>query len=57
MDLFHFTKLMHNQLEQFEKYWLEQHSKNPEQFPLSMPNDNSGLWLEMFEQFNENDLL
>jgi hypothetical protein len=55
MDIFQFTQLMHDRLEKFEEFWLEQHSKNPSQYPFVLSNDNNGLWWEMFEQFTEDN--
>lgn len=40
-------------LQRFEAYWKENHAINPGQFPLSFENDNAGLWMEQFLDFDE----
>ena len=37
--------------EKFEAAWREKASENPDIYPLSIPEDNSGLWLEFFLSF------
>jgi len=39
----------------FKKYWMRNHEKNPEQFPLTLPDGNEGLWQEMYIEFDPND--
>jgi len=29
------------------------HLENPEQYPLSLPNSNEGLWWEFLQEFSE----
>jgi hypothetical protein len=43
---------MQEKLTAFEIWWLEQHEKDPEAFPLTMESGNEGLWDEMFRDFN-----
>jgi len=38
-------------LKQFEIWWVKQHASQPEVYPLSLKDDNTGLWLEMFLEF------
>ncbi len=35
----------------FETYWIEQSRLAPEKYPMSLPQDNSGLWWEMLGEF------
>ena len=35
----------------FEVWWEEMHKLNPEQFPLSFSEDNSGLWEEALQDY------
>lgn len=58
MHLDEFIKEQQIKLESFKKYWMENHKKDPESFPLEIPEGNCGLWYEMFENFedmNEDD--
>ena len=38
-------------VDSFEKWWKEQHAKNPDRFPLEFPEDNAGQWTEQFIWF------
>jgi hypothetical protein len=49
-SLAEFVKEEHKRLDKFNQYWLEEHKKDPETFPLSLPA-NQGLWYEMFGEF------
>ena len=37
----------------FGKYWMEKHQENPEDYPLTVNVDNTGLWMEQFLIFLE----
>lgn len=39
----------------FEEDWLQKHAENPEAYPLSLPEDNAGLWYEFFQEFGLSD--
>ena len=51
MDLDTFITKEHARVERFKLYWLENHAKHPEQFPMAMPANNTGLWWEMLDNF------
>jgi len=42
----------HQRAESFKKFWLTEHARKPEHFPLALPADNAGLW---FEQINDHE--
>lgn len=52
MTLDEFIKIKKKQLEDFEKFWRKK-SEIDENYPLDMPDDNSGLWEEQFDVFSE----
>jgi hypothetical protein len=52
MDIKEFLKLEKNRLIAFEKFWVQKNSEDPVGYPMSMSDDNSGLWSEMLEEFN-----
>jgi hypothetical protein len=35
----------------FKVEWLKKHESNPEEYPLTLPNENAGLWYEFFINF------
>lgn len=39
-------------LERFEAAYKEKAAKLPEQYPLTLPDNNAGLWLEFFITFH-----
>lgn len=47
-----FIKQAYNELDTFKEYWMKENKKNPKNFPMALPADNSGLWWEMFTSFN-----
>jgi len=46
-----FIKEKMDHLKAFEAFWLTSHSSDPDNFPLGMDNDNSGMWEEQFDIF------
>lgn len=38
-------------IEKFAADYRRQHAVNPDHFPLVMPEDNAGVWLEFFVDF------
>jgi len=51
MSLDEFIEFEKKRLEAFKIYWEENHSLTPEMFPMSMDDDNDGVWFEMFDEF------
>jgi hypothetical protein len=43
-------------LDEFVKYWRENHQKDPEKFPMAMKDGNEGLWWEMFLEFDKKEI-
>ena len=39
---------LHQAAEKFKQDWLDGHEKSPEQYPLSLPSDNIGIYTELF---------
>jgi hypothetical protein len=35
----------------FREMWLASHADSPEQYSLELPDDNSGLWDEMYAEY------
>lgn len=35
------------------RYYYINHKLNPEQYPLEIPDENAGLWMEFFNNFEE----
>lgn len=40
----------HIQARDFKKVWLENYTKNPEYFPMSLPTDDAGTWFEQIQE-------
>ena len=36
----------------FEVWWIAQNKKDPDAYPMTMPDGNEGLWLEMLQDFD-----
>lgn len=51
VSLTDFITYQKDALKAFEKYWMENHKKTPEDFPLSMKEGNEGLWWEMLQEW------
>lgn len=56
VSLSKFVSQMQSSLKKFEENYLVQNVKNPTNFPLELPEDNSGLWFEFFSDFCEEGL-
>lgn len=39
-------------LDLFEKNWKADHAADPESFPMTLPDDNSGLWENFMVEFH-----
>lgn len=39
---------LHQAAEKFKQDWLDGHQQKPEQYPLSLPSDNIGIYTELF---------
>lgn len=53
MTLAEFVNETRDQAVKFEWAYEAAHKENPEQYPLTLAEDNSGLWFEMFMTFCE----
>lgn len=53
MTLNDFLTEMTDDLKAFEEFWQKNHSENPDDFPMDIRNNNSGIWLEQFLAFIE----
>ncbi|WP_092320912.1 hypothetical protein [Pseudomonas saponiphila] len=42
-------------IEGFAAEYRRQHALNPEQYPLELSDDNSGLWIEFFVDYMTRD--
>ena len=51
ISLDQFMRFVREHANEFESYWIEMNEKHPDQFPLELPEDNDGLWWEMFAEF------
>lgn len=52
MDLDEFVKHEQRRLKAFKRWWSEKHEEHPGNFPLSIPEDNEGIWWEAFDMFD-----
>lgn len=43
-----FIKELKKDVKDFEAYWMKMHKKDPENWPLSFDEDDSGQWEEQF---------
>ncbi len=50
-SLTQFVEEVKSDLEKFEADYRAEHAKNPDQYPLVLPNNNAGLWFEFFVDF------
>lgn len=46
-----FVDELRRDVEAFRADWLKNHAEAPDMYPLELPTDNEGLWLEMFIDF------
>lgn len=47
-SLDNFIITIQQELKKFEEEYRENHKKDPENYPLEMTEENSGLWVEFF---------
>jgi hypothetical protein len=52
-NIFDFIDDEHSLLEEFKSWWIVNHKKNPESFPLAVAMDNDGIWFEQFQMWKE----
>ena len=52
-----FVKNTQADIVKFAKAYRKKHAENPEHYPLELPADNSGLWLEFFIEFCTNGVV
>ena len=45
-----FMQAARENLDNFERDYLEEHNKNPSFYPLEIPVDNEGVWWEMLHE-------
>lgn len=53
MKLNEFVEEQKQRLEKFKEYWIEMANKDPKNFPMNFDADNSGIWFEQFQIFDE----
>lgn len=46
-----FTTEAMREVQGFHAAYMKRHIANPEQYPLSLPESNAGLWLEFLVQY------
>lgn len=51
MNIEAFINETNQALMDFRKAYYAEHMENPEHYPLTLEEDNSGLWLEFFLQY------
>lgn len=39
----------------FKKWYILMNKKNPEHYPLNIPEENSGVWFDMIDDFDPNN--
>jgi hypothetical protein len=55
MNLYDFVIELENNVRQFKNHWLEQNAIDPEMFPMSFIDDDSGAWWEQFLAWYESN--
>lgn len=53
MTLDEFLQEQRERLSKFEAYWRKNNARDPDAFPMAMDEDNSGLWFEQFDFFDD----
>ncbi len=51
VSIFSFAEYISEEIGRFEKKYIAKHNADPEHYPLDIPDNNSGLWLEFFVDF------
>lgn len=46
-----FMAELRTDVDRFEKWWREMNTKEPDYFPLVLPDGNEGVWFESFTNF------
>lgn len=52
-----FVKETQTSINNFAEAYRKKHLENPKNYPLELPADNSGLWLEFFIEFCTNGVV
>ncbi len=52
MTLDEFVEHERLRLKAFERWWKTQNAKNPEHYPMCIPEDNEGIWWGSLEIFD-----
>ena len=55
MTLEEFIDYESKRLQLFNQWYVKQNRVNPEHYPLVLTDDNSGVWDEMFQDFDPED--
>lgn len=53
MTLNEFVEDLQSDIIAFQLMWANEHLKDPEMYPLEIPEDNDGVWWEQFVAFCE----
>lgn len=51
-SLDNFVKEIQDDIIKFAEDYSKKHIENPENYPLELPKDNAGLWLEFFIEYH-----
>lgn len=51
LTLNEFVREEKEKMNRFIDYWISNHLKDPEEYPMEIPEENSGAWLEMYNSF------
>jgi hypothetical protein len=41
------------ELQRFKLWWEKMHAAEPEKYPMEMPDENAGLWFEMYLTYSD----
>lgn len=55
VEMIGLSRVVHNELTRikaFSVWYRKQNDEDPEKFPLSLPEDNEGVWYEMMADFD-----
>ncbi len=52
MTLDQFADEIRQDIEESVAQYRKKHEENPEHYPLELPSDNAGLWVEFFMDFH-----
>lgn len=48
VSLDQFVQELHEEVDKFRDLWLKMNQKDPEKWPLVIPEENAGVWIESF---------